>query len=225
MTDIIALKTENQSLTGQRDEDAQTFPRMKNRQNVQKLLEELGRGRSPATIIVDGTSPSYWVIHSDDEDWKEEEYDNQCCLHDRISQGQHQLWCRRGGRGAMLRLSADHNLGHMLVWLIHATTGYLCLGVNFQVRAPVTGRKKKVDPDDNLMRRFIVVEDELSRDAPRLLQHLRRRGALELDINRLRKLLNVAPMIIVMPEARIDVKFWETSAQTVKRPAHSELDF
>ena len=94
----------------------------------------------------------------------------------------------------MLRLSATSCFGHVMVWLIHASTGYLYLGVNFLVQAPASASKKHVDPDDNLIRRFIVAEDELSRDAPRLLQHLRRRGAMDLDINRLRKLLNRAPM-------------------------------
>src|SRR5262249_1311442 len=71
---------------------------------------------------------------------------------------------------------------------------------------------------ERLRRRFIVIEEKLSREASRLMQHLRQRGAVELNIENIRKLLNLAPTIIVMSETQIDVKFWDISAETVNQP-------
>src|SRR5262252_8255008 len=105
MTDVIHLGAE-QSHTADDQRGPEVTRRLRNRQNVKKVLEEIGQGKSPTSTIVEGTSPSYWVIRTAKQGTEQHRDADYLDLETDWSQSQYQLWRRRGGRGAMLRLSA-----------------------------------------------------------------------------------------------------------------------
>jgi hypothetical protein len=231
MSDVIDFETGKLASTpSDRYLNAEVSRKRQNRQRLKRVLGEIGRGLSPTSGIIEGTSPSYWVIRTDDTAWEDDESEDGVFETDPISEAQYELWRSRGGRGAMLRLSADpgsYLTGHVLVWLMDAISGASCLGINFQARpsGPVDrvfkrdkqGRTTRRVDHEKLRRRFIVAEDDLSRDPDKLLEYLKHQGVVELDIEDLQKLLQRAPTLIVMPEANINVKFWEMRAEGVKR--------
>jgi len=44
-----------------RDQNSASSRKMQNIQNVKRVLEEIGQGKSPTSTIVDGTRPRYWI--------------------------------------------------------------------------------------------------------------------------------------------------------------------
>jgi hypothetical protein len=232
MSDIIDI--ELTTIAKQRHidkENSDDSRRAENRERVKRVFKQIGEGKTPTIGIASDTPPSYWVIRTDDWAWEQDECEDQFVLeNDDVSQDQLDLWRNRGGRVAMLRLSADPGsnfIRHVFVWLVDTKTGHSCVGVNFQAQ-PATASEKVIEPKqgsggkiivgrERLIRRFIVVEDELSRNVHRLLRHLRRRGAVELDIENLREALGRAPTIIVMPEASIDFEGWDIRSETIER--------
>jgi hypothetical protein len=228
MSDVIDFDTAKLTKApGDRHRNAEVSRKLQNRQRLKRVLEEIGQGKSPTSGIIEGTSPSYWVIRTGDTSWEEEECEDGFYLKDEISQAQYELWRGRGGRGVVLRLSADPVGGPVLVWLIDATSGASCLGVNFPARpsSPVErnfmcdkqARISRHIDREKWIRRFVVVENDLCRDHERLLKYLKRRGAVDMDLEHLEKTLHPAPALIVMPEAGIDMRFWEMRGETVKK--------
>jgi len=225
MSDVIDIKPA--PLAKQRHDSR----RAKNRERLQRVLKEIGEGKTPTMGIAGDTPPSYWVIRTDDLGFELKESEDKFVFEDDdVSLGQFALWRHRGGRVATLRLSADPGstyIRRVFVRLVDAKTGHSCVGVNFQAQ-PANPSEKVIEPKpgpgvkiivgrEKLRRRLTVVEDELSRDARKVLQHLRRRGAVELDIETLRYELGLAPTIIVMPEAAMYFGAWNISSETIEQ--------
>jgi hypothetical protein len=229
MKDVTHRETEkSHSAGGPQDEKAKVSRRLQNRYNVKKALEEIGQGKAPRSTIVEGTSPSYWVIRTAKQGTEQHRDADYFALRDDASRSQYELWRYRDGRGAMLRLSADADsylVQHVAVRLVDANSGHCCVGLHFVAPAEPqidsttdnetsgTGEDvlDELSVEDRPIRCFMIVEDELSRNHQQLLQCLRRRKVVNINMMGLEKLLQRAPTIIVMPEAGRDAKYWELS--------------
>jgi hypothetical protein len=128
--------------------------RMHNLQNLKRVVKEIGQGKSPTSTIVDGTSPQYWTIRTDNEGYDDESdqnWEDRCCLKDQLSIDEHQLWIKRGGLGAGLRFAAgygfDSCICHIAVRLVDGASGNSCVGINFvaqHVEKKTSGKTKTI---------------------------------------------------------------------------------
>jgi hypothetical protein len=251
-TDSMDLERSTSTSTPANDQEQHSGDsrRMNNLRNVKRVLEEIGRGKSPTSTIVDGTSPRYWIIRTGREGYQDENNEDRwSLLHDQISKDHHELWTKRGGTGSGLRFGADLSdesfIGHVAVRLVDAKSGNSCLGINFMARLEQQPGKSKNESEGDLNedntergRRFMLVEDELSRNPEKLLKQLRRRkiagtGSRLFNIKGLKTLLNEAPTLIVMPEVDIDPAFWDEQAlrkkdrnrEALEKARHLDRDY
>jgi hypothetical protein len=207
-----------------RDQNSASSRRMQNIQNVKRVLEEIGQGKSPTSTIVDGTRPRYWIIRTANERKRDDEWDRNTeerwTLKDQLSRDEQELWRKRGGQNAGLRFGAnrrsDSFIDLVVIRLVDAASGNSCMGVNFVAQR---NQQKNKDNDDEKGRRrcFMLVDDELSRNPEILLSGLRMRKVARnflqpLSLERLRTLLREAPVLIVMPDVGIDLEFWDQNA-------------
>jgi hypothetical protein len=121
MSDVKGLETGDFTPErGNQEHNPVESRRIQNLQNVKRVLEEIGQGRSPIGTIVDGTSPRYWIIRTANQDYRDENTDDRwSLLDDQISTDHHELWVERGGTGSGLRFGADPEvmsfIGHVAV--------------------------------------------------------------------------------------------------------------
>lgn len=113
-----------------RDQNSGSSRRMQNLQNVKRVLEEIGQGKSPTCTVVDGSSPRYWIIrtaHESNDDETDQNHEDRWSVKDQLSRDEHKLWLKRGGEGAGLRFGANYGsqsfIDHVAIRLVDAASG------------------------------------------------------------------------------------------------------
>jgi hypothetical protein len=209
------------------DQHSASSRRMHNLQNLKRVLKEIGQGKSPTSTIVDGTSPQYWTIRTDNEGYADElrqDIEDRVSLKDQRSRDEHKLWRKRGGQGAGLRVRANYLsqffIDHVAIRLVDGASGNSCVGTNFVAQHDDNKKENKRKNKDNdeekgRGRFFMLVEDELSRNPEKLRLRMRKVAGsfgLRFSLEHLKTLLREAPVLIVMADVGIDQVFWDQHA-------------